>query len=212
MLTADVYRDLIRTALRYTRGRDQAADLAHDVVVQAIGSGVSDWEDAQRRAWFRGAVRNHAAFVARTAGRRRAREAMVAGEPSTPHERVAWTTTFLASLPPSLRRLANLAIADLTRPELAYLLDITDTALRQRLTALRRAIGHASEATQPAGATSALATGPLRKALLPTVRRARGMAVGTHDPDGHFLVFTEKSASRSGARRQPHAEGEIDAR
>jgi DNA-directed RNA polymerase specialized sigma24 family protein len=193
MLTADVYRELIRTALRYTRGRDQAADLAHDVIVEAIGSGVSDWEDARRRAWLRGAVRNHAAFVARSAVRRRAREAVAAVESCTPPERLTWTPAFLESLPPSLRRLAMLATADLTRPELAYLLHIEDTALRQRLTALRRAVQSAPrEATQPVSATSGLAAGPPRKGLLAAVRRPTGMAVGTHDPDGHFLIFAEK--------------------
>ncbi|MBX3221222.1 MAG: sigma-70 family RNA polymerase sigma factor [Labilithrix sp.] len=193
MLTADVYRELIRTALRYTRGRDQAADLAHDVVVEAIGHGVSDWEDDRRRAWLRGAVRNHAAFVARTAVRRRAREAVAAEERLSSTERRTWTPAFLESLPPSLRRLAKLMTAELSRSELAYLLRVSDTALRQRLTALRRAVQSSPrDATQPVGATSGQAIGPLRTALLDAVSRSGGMAVGTHDPDGHFLIFTEK--------------------
>jgi hypothetical protein len=96
----------------------------------------------------------------------------------------------LAGLPPSLRAVAALALAGQTRREIAYLLRLTDTALRQRLTALRRALAERG-ATMPDGLPGLGGTldyGRIRDALLPMLLRQGGM-IAAHDPDGHLFVI-----------------------
>jgi RNA polymerase sigma-70 factor (ECF subfamily) len=100
-----------------------------------------------------------------------------------------WHADFLASLPRSLRVVARLASADLCAAEIRWLLGLTDTALRQRLTALRRAVGAAGEApTLPASEPRSSFGGP-RAWLLAGLRRQQGRVVATHDPDGHVILL-----------------------
>ena len=106
----------------------------------------------------------------------------------------------LAGLPPSLRMVAALALQGQNRREIAYLLGLTDTALRQRLTALRRAL-HAKGASLPEGLPGLGGTldyGVIRDALLPMLLRGGG-TVAAHDPDGHLFVLR---GSQGGNRRQ----------
>lgn len=96
----------------------------------------------------------------------------------------------LADLPPSLRAVAALALAGQTRREIAYLLKLSDTALRQRLTALRRTLGERG-AVMPEGLPGlggGLDYGRIRDALVPMLHRQGGM-IAAHDPDGHLFVI-----------------------
>ena len=93
------------------------------------------------------------------------------------------------ALPPSLRVVALLALTGHSRHEIAYLLDLTDTALRQRIKALKHklsaaGLGPPGEFT---GLNLDLAYGRIRDALLPQLLRHGGM-FASHDPDGHLFV------------------------
>jgi RNA polymerase sigma-70 factor (ECF subfamily) len=95
----------------------------------------------------------------------------------------------LDELPPALRALAALALTGHTRREIAYLLGLSDTALRQRVMALKRhlvARGVAMPAGMP-GLKFELAYGRVRDALLPVLVR-QGGTFASHDPDGHLFV------------------------
>lgn len=197
------YRRLLDGARRFTRAQD-AGDLAHDVLLASLERGIGDWAEPERRAWWFGAFRRHSAFVARGAARRRAREERLLDLEQTPPEVWRLSPTWVAALPPATRSLAALLSADLDREELAYLLGTSDAALRQRFTQLRRLIGAAgaevvrtSERPRPN-----FALGVLRAPLILATRRVSPRSIGTHDPDGHLLLFSEIGPSRLGGQRQ----------
>jgi DNA-directed RNA polymerase specialized sigma24 family protein len=183
------YRELLRMARRSARSDDEARDLAQDAVVIALSRGFDDWPTPGRRGWLRGVVRKRAAFVIRGQQRRRRREELPDGASSSCASKWVWQPEFLASLPRSLRAVAALASADLCAAEIRWLLGVSDTALRQRLTALRRAVGAEGEPpTQPA-AEPQLSFGGPRALLLAGLRRQRGRVLATHDPDGHIILL-----------------------
>jgi hypothetical protein len=84
---------------------------------------------------------------------------------------------------------AALASAELCAAEIRWLLGLSDTALRQRLTALRRAVRAAPEQPTRARIGRQLALGPRRAELLAGLRRQQGRVVATHDPDGHVILL-----------------------
>jgi hypothetical protein len=177
-------------------------DLAHDVILSALRQGVDDWDQPSRRAWIAGALRRHAAFVARTEIRRRGRERRVLA-PASPASGRAWSDAFLASLAPSVRRTAVLLAAGMTRREAAYVLGVSDAAFRQRVAALRRAArAHPAAAAGTAPAPLDLAVGRLRQWLLGSVRGDPGVLLATHDPDGHLLVMRKKRSRPAPPRQQ----------
>src|SRR5688572_3825487 len=184
----EVYRDLLRTARRLGRSAEEARDLVQDALVIAITSGLTDWPSPLRRPWLRGVVRKRAAFLARGQLRRRRREALV--EPCAPGAgRWTWQPGFLASLPRSLRAVAALASADLCAAEIRWLLGLSGTALRQRLSALRRAVLAEAEAPTLPAPEPELSFGAQRASLLAVLRRQREPALATHDPDGHAILL-----------------------
>lgn len=184
----EAYRDLLRTARRLARSAEEARDLVQDVLVIALASGLEDWPSPVRRPWLRGVVRKRAAFLARGQHRRRRREALV--EVSKPGAgRWTWQPRFLASLPGSLRSVAALASADLCAAEIRWLLGLSGTALRQRLSALRRAVLAEAEAPTLPAPEPQLAFGAHRASLLAVLRRQRDPALATHDPDGHAILL-----------------------
>jgi hypothetical protein len=84
---------------------------------------------------------------------------------------------------------ALLALTGHSRHEIGYLLNLTDTALRQRVVALKRrlretGLGSPAEFT---GLNLDLAYGRIRDALLPQLLRQGGL-FASHDPDGHLFV------------------------
>lgn len=185
----ETYRDIFRVARRVARSEDDARDLVQDVLAIALGRGVEDWAAPERQAWLRGAVRRHAAFVARGRARQRRREALglaVEGAAAAPW---VWQASFLASLPQSLRVVAKLASADLCAAEIRWLLNLTDTALRQRLSALRKVLQkHEEPPTLPAPEAPPT-FGARRPHVLAQLRRRGGRVIATQDPDGHVLFL-----------------------
>jgi RNA polymerase sigma-70 factor (ECF subfamily) len=184
----EVYRDILRTALRVARSADEARDLVQDTLTIALSRGIDDWQSLARRAWLRGVVRKRAAFLLRGEKRRRRREQLpdAAGLAGSAW---VWQPGFLASLPRSLRVVATMASADLCAAEIRWLLGLSDTALRQRLSALRRAVrAEAERPTQPAPAPP-LTFGAHRAPLIAALRLQPGRALATHDPDGHAILL-----------------------
>lgn len=185
----DAYRDILRMARRFARSEDEARDLVQDAVMIALVRGFDDWSTAGRRGWLRGVVRKRAAFIIRGQARRRRREELPDGAPGTGAKRWVWQAGFLASLPRSLRVVAALASADLCAAEIRWLLGLSDTALRQRLTALRRAVRAEAEPPTLAAREPQLSFGGPRAHVLAGLRRQRGRVVATHDPDGHAILL-----------------------
>ncbi len=184
------YAELLRKARRATRRADEAEDLLQTVLVAAVEAGRTDMSKIENRRWLEGALRHRAAFDARSAVRRRRREAPFAAiscEP-TPHETVP--VRFVATLPPSLRTTTLLALTGHTRQEIAWLQRLTDPALRQRIAEIRKrwlAFGGGPIEEIP-GLAGALAFGSIRRSLLALARQP-GALLASHDPDGHLFVI-----------------------
>jgi RNA polymerase sigma-70 factor (ECF subfamily) len=188
-LCQKAYRELLRMARRLAPSDDEARDLVQDAVMIALARGFDDWSAPGHRGWLRGVMRKRAAFVARGRQRRRRREQLADGPSRSGASRWTWQADFLAALPRSLRAVATLASADLCAAEIRWLLGLSDTALRQRLTALRRAVGAESEPPTQAAAEPQGAFGGLRAPMLASLRRQRGRVAATHDPDGHVILL-----------------------
>jgi DNA-directed RNA polymerase specialized sigma24 family protein len=183
----EAYQDVMRTARRCARSADEARELTQDAFVAALTRGFEDWAAPARRAWLHGVVRRRAAFLARGHARRRRRERLFASAPSHVGS-WTWQPAFLASLPRSLRAVATLASADLCAAELRWLLSLSDTALRKRLSDLRRAVRAAPEPPTMPAPEPPLALGMRRAELLTSLRR-QPAALATHDPDGHAILL-----------------------
>lgn len=196
------YLDLLRQAQRAARRADEAEDLLQAILLSAVEAGRADLSCPDNRRWLAGALRKRAAFDARSAMRRRVREQRWAARVHSADEKDELPVAFLASLPPSLRTTALLALTGHTRQEIAWLLGLADTALRQRIADVRRrwrAAGHDTLDDMP-GLTGGLAFGRIRQALLKPVRQ-QGAVLASHDPDGHLFVVS--LSSQNAAARQP---------
>jgi len=203
-VTPEQYSRWLAVARRHTRVASEAEDLLHDALLAAAHADRLDLEDEANRRWLTGVLRRHAAFQARSAVRRRQREAdaapdELASTDASPLD--AWAALELAALPRSARSVLALALHGLTRDEICAVLDLSATAFRQRLVTLRRGLGRLPDDLQREALALAyarrlsraddLALGLIRRALLARLRVAPG--VGTHDPDGHLLVLGQKS-------------------
>lgn len=179
-----------RLARQIGRAAD-ADDLLQDALIEAIRHDRVDLSRADNRAWLIGVMRNKAKMAARGQMRRLGRDGRWLTDSPQPEETTPTNVAdVLDGLPPSLRSVAALALAGQTRREIAYLLALTDTALRQRLSALRRELGSRGVA-MPAGLPGLGGTldyGRIRDALLPMLLRQGGM-IAAHDPDGHLFVI-----------------------
>lgn len=202
-MTPSAYDDLLRLARRHSRRAGEAEDLLQDALLDAVAMGRTDLSHGANRRWLAGVIRNRAAFAARTAARRIRREAEwqrtrpAAETADTPADVAA----LLHDLPPALKIVAALALSGHSRREIAWLLRIEDTALRQRLSALKRRLAAAGIA-MPAGTPGLnldLSYGRIRDALLPRLVRDGGL-FASHDPDGHLFVIRR---SQTGSARQP---------
>lgn len=188
-LRLSAYEGLLRSARCVAPSRDAARDLVQDALTIALERGYADWWSPARRSWLRGVLRKRAAFLARSGARRQRRE-RVASRTSTPKARSwRWRPEFLVALPPSLRVVATLASADLCAAEMRWLLGISPTALRKRLSALRRAVRVAHESPRLPVGSPLPALGARRPQLLIDLKRSRGRSIATHDPDGHAIFF-----------------------
>ncbi len=204
----DTYRRLRTEARRHARRAQDADDLVQDALLIALEQGV-EHPGHHDPAWLTGVIRHRAAMDARTAIRRRRREVAVAQDEATrasepEHEPTSAPSpaALLARLPPSARRVAVLALHGLNAEEIRWILGIADTAFRQRLTSIRKAIG-ALPPTQRAEAIALayvrdparsvdLQFGLVRRALKAALRGDSGHeapGLGTHDADGHLIVL-----------------------
>jgi RNA polymerase sigma-70 factor (ECF subfamily) len=183
------YRQILRTARRFARSEDEARDLVQDALAIALSRGFDDWSTPARRKWLRGVVRKRAAFVVRGQVRRRRREELQDGASGAGASGWIWRADFLASLPRSLRAVAVLASADLCAAEIRWLLGLSGTALRQRLSALRGAVRAAGEPPTLPTPEPELSFGRQRARLLQGLRQQGGQALATHDPDGHVILL-----------------------
>lgn len=174
------YDRLLALARRYSRSRDEAEDLVQSACLAALASGRRDFGDERVMAWLAGTLRNLGALRARGAVRQRRREAEytrrvgLAGVED-------WAVPDPAGLPPALARTARLIAAGCTRDELRWLFGISDAALRQRLSALRR-VARPAVAAPP---QLEVPQGPVRQLLLAAVKRLPSAHLGSHDPDGY---------------------------
>jgi DNA-directed RNA polymerase specialized sigma24 family protein len=194
-----VYRNLLGVARRHARRADEAEDVLQDALLAAVAAG-RDVGDSGTQRWLMGVIRNQATLAARGAARRRRRETRWAHEREgdVPAEPLP-VADVLSGLPPSLKAVAALALTGHSKREIAFLLDLPDTALRQRLTGLRRALaarGIAMPATTP-GLNLDLQYGRIRDALLPLLIAQKG-TIASHDPDGHLFVVRRAHKARAG--------------
>ena len=199
------YGDLLGYARRVVRRADEAEDLLQVVLLAAHEAGRLDLSSADNRRWMMGALRRRAAFDARSALRRRRREAAVATGEHPGEEVAPLPTAFVAGLPAALRTTTLLVLCGHTRAETAHLLGITDAALRQRIADIRRrwraAGGQA--VTELTGLHGSLAFGRIRRELLGLARHGGGF-LASHDPDGHlFAVRSQTGASRQQGHATP---------
>ncbi|WP_274628291.1 RNA polymerase sigma factor [Arvimicrobium flavum] len=181
---------LRRVALRHCVVRDEADDVVQDVLAAAIEAGM-DCADSRFLPWACGAVRLRSKFLARGAIRRKRRE--VAHEedrqlPPPAPRRLA--EDFVEALPPSLRIVALLVNVGLGRTEIAFLLGLPDTALRQRISALRRAVAAAGASAADDIAPASGADGLARRSLKAGMSRLEGRRFAISDPDGHQIFLT----------------------
>jgi RNA polymerase sigma-70 factor (ECF subfamily) len=193
------YRQLLGIARRHARRADEAEDVLQEALLAAVVAG-RDVQDGGNQRWLAGVIRNQAMFAARSAARRRRRETRWAHErvDEAPAEPLP-VADVLSGLPPSLKAVAALALTGHSRREIAFLLDLPETALRQRLTSLRRALaarGIPLPATTP-GLNLDLQYGRIRDALLPLLL-AQGGTIASHDPDGHLFVVRKAHKAVTG--------------
>ncbi|MEY4783986.1 MAG: hypothetical protein RIR41_1921 [Pseudomonadota bacterium] len=198
MPTPRVFAGLHAQARRLARRPEEADDLLQSALLAALESGRTDLASPETRRWLSGVIRNRAAFDARTSARRRRRDSAWGegvfprtergggGSPRLRGETVGPAAT-LPNLSPSLRLTALLALSGHTRQEIGWLLNLSDTALRQRISQLKRALDNAP--APDAAPTGPLAFGRIRRALLGPARRENAF-LASHDPDGHLFVVS----------------------
>lgn len=197
------YIEFLRHARRATRRADEAEDLLQSVLLAALEAGRTDLSLAENRRWLVGALRKRALFDARSAIRRRRREAAVIVTEPGAGEDEFHPRRFVAALSPSLRTTALLALTGHTRQEIAWLLRISDATLRQRFTQIRRRWRDfdGGNLTGFPGLHGSLAFGRIRQALLKPVQDQQ-TALASHDPDGHLFVVRARQVSTETTKRE----------
>lgn len=198
----EAYRRLRAEARRHARRAADADDLVQDALLIALEQGRQD-----DSAWLAGVIRNQATMQARSAIRRRQREAAVAADEITPagEDAAPSATALLRRLPPAARRVAVLALHGLNADEIRWVLSISATAFRQRLTSIRKTLGALPPSQRAEAMALAYVRDPARSVELQfgLIRRAlkaalRGVdGIGTNDADGHLIVL--RTAARGGA-------------
>ena len=201
-MNLDTYRHLRAEARRHARRAADADDLVQDALLIALEQGRSD-----DPAWLAGVIRNQAAMQARSAIRRRRREATVAEDDvAIAHEEAPSSpVALLERLPPAARRVAVLALHGLNAEEIRWVLGISAAAFRQRLTSIRKAMGALPPSQRAEALALAYVRDPARTVDLEfgLIRRALKAAlggtdgIGTHDADGHLIVLRAAMPGRA---------------
>lgn len=186
------YAEFVALARRHARRSDEAEDIVQEVLIAAVQAGRDDFTQLADRRWMAGAIRKRAAFDARSAARRREREARwqlerSGGAIAGRGRGVGRHPRRSAQKPAGCR---GSGARGTFAAEIAYLLDLSDAALRQRVRALKLALGKKGVAmpAEMVGLNLDLAYGAIRQALAPALKR-HGGAFATHDPDGHIFLF-----------------------
>lgn len=204
-MNLQAYQHWIAVARRHSRVADEAEDLLQEALVVAARQERLDLTVEDNRRWLTGVLRNLAARAARDAVRRKHRErdtaesAEAAHPPGTaPGPLPAW----IDAMPTAARRVLVLALHGLTAAEIQSALSLSPTAYRQRLTSVRKHLGELPDDLQRDALALAydrrtargddLALGLVRRALLRRLREDPHPHVGTHDPDGHLIVFSKR--------------------
>lgn len=194
------YLQLLRYARRQSRLADEAGDLLQTALLAAIEVQRGDMTRSENRRWLGGVLRNRALHEARSAVRRRERESAYALRNTREETAMAAEPEhFVRTLPPALRTTALLALTGHTRPEIAWLLRLSDTALRKRISEIGRRWRQSGLRIPPGGGEPRgnLPFGRIRRALLGRVRDA-DVVLASHDPDGHLFIVSSQIA---GARQ-----------
>ena len=198
MCSNQPYSKLLRYARQVSRRADEAEDLLQCVLLAAVEAGRADLTCTDNRRWLFGALRKRALFDARSAIRRRRRESSVAVADNSSSERESLPPHFISSLPPGLRTTVLLALSGHTKAEIAWLLRLSDCALRQRISGIKRRWrgydGHGFP--EISGLSGTLQFGQIRRALHKPVRQS-GALLASHDPDGNlFILSSQKRQAR----------------
>lgn len=203
-MNLDAYRHLRAEARRVARKAQDADDLVQEALLIALENGRDGHDDL---AWLSGVLRNRAAMQARSAIRRRRRETAVAMNELLPESEhgpkdhhdpgPSSAAALLERLPPAARRVAVLALHGLNADEIRWILGLSATAFRQRLTSIRKAIGVLPPSQRAEALALAYVRDPTRTVELQfgLIRRTLKAAlhgqpgIGTHDADGHLLIL-----------------------
>ena len=189
-LSPDTIDALRRVAKRVSPVPDEAEDLVQEVLLSAFEKH-RDWNDPRFLPWAAGAVRNWAVFAARTAARRRRREQIYAAECRQTADFVpTLPTTFIATLPRSRRVVARLVNLGMGRREIAYLLRLSNAALRQRISGIRKAFADFNGDVESDSHAASPADGLARRALKASLPKHANPVFGIRDPDGLPVFFS----------------------
>jgi RNA polymerase sigma-70 factor (ECF subfamily) len=200
-LSTDMIEALMRVATCCSVVRHEAEDLVQDVLLSAIEKG-RDCGDSSFLPWAAGAIRNRARFVARTAVRRKRREHTYSVEHQrSAHSLPRFPDTFVITLPRSRRVVALLINLGMGRREIAYLLGLSDMAIRQRITGVRKAFAAFGGEVKSDSHPPFPADGLARRALKTSLPRRGERHLAVRDPDGTPIFFSSQR-SRFGSRRQ----------
>lgn len=206
------YARLCAIAAREGRDSGSTEDVVQEALLAAVLAGRTDFDAPENARWLMGTVRNQARMASRGAARRRQRETQWQQHaPGVPVADGGDLSGFLGSLPPALKVIAALTLSGHNRREISFLLGISDTALRQRIVALKRrviAAGLAPPSGLP-GLNLDVAYGRIRDALLPALLRHGGV-LASHDPDGHlFIIRRSQNAMSRQLDAQTKMEGSL---
>lgn len=147
---------LVRFCFRYLRSRDAAEDVAQDVLTRIVVD--ERWPDSSFRAWMYRVARNCCINHGRSAreapiefGSRLGESKLASprtgpGTAADQREREAALREALAAIPPSLAEVLTLRyFQDLTRREIAEVLDLSETGVKERLVQARQELARKLE-------------------------------------------------------------------
>ena len=219
-MTANEYTHLLSVAKRIAYNEQEAHDLLQEALVVAIKENRLDFSLDNDTKWLVGVMRNKALQEARTVSRRKNRDHSFSSEQPLETEATQDETnssaqhalnTVLDKLSPAARKVAVLVIHGLGRTEICALLGVSDTAFRQRLTSIRKALGPlppklqqevialAYASRKSRGKDTDLPIGLIRKALLKSLKgngNEHIQSIGTHDPSGHLIVVSPSNRKK----------------
>ena len=196
------YAKWLEAARRASRRESEAEDLLQDALIIAFEAGRKPLQGDGDAPWFRTVLERQAAFRARGAVRSRQREAdFASAQPQTQEltdtpdhlDPLRPLIGLLADWPTSQRSVLLLALHGLDREEIRRVLDLPDTALRQRLVAIRKRLVDSTLRTfcepfqQWLGKQGGDDAGLRRAALARGPARITEFRLGVSDPDGHLL-------------------------